>query len=150
MWYGSSVLSAGHHGSYAWPLVASIFLCLTGIGHSFGCILSHWVAWSVGCIDPSHPGAAGWCWFSCVSCGLVERLVHLVILWWTPSSSCHTWHSASLIRLHHIQVTRSGCKSWQSFRSCRMVWLWLAGNGPHVAGREWHIHLLMCVRVRTC
>ena len=28
--------------------------------------------------------------------GLVARLVHLVILWWTPGSSCRAVHSASL------------------------------------------------------
>jgi hypothetical protein len=73
------------------------------------------------------------------SCGwasyhmVLERLVHLLILWWSADSSCHTWHSAILklnprvtcIRSHgsfptrssrlvsqvqHIcQVTRSGC-----------------------------------------
>ena len=31
--------------------------------------------------------------------GLVERLVHMVILWWTPCSSCRAVHSASLNRI---------------------------------------------------
>ena len=51
-------------------------------------------------VDLSHsqPGAAGWFVQSFVlSCGLVvDRLVHMVILWWTPCSSCRAVHSASL------------------------------------------------------
>ena len=33
--------------------------------------------------------------------GLVERLDHLLGLWWQAYSSCHTWHSASLMLLGH-------------------------------------------------
>ena len=61
---------------------------------------------------------------------LVERLVHLVILWWTPSSSCHTWHSASLIRL---LAGKSVCScEGQVMRVVQVVWL--AGNGPALSG----------------
>ena len=95
---------------------------------------------------------------------LVERLVHLVILWWTPSSSCHTWHSASLIRLVGwkglsvtsswsgciiarvlVQEMRSGCvaSSGASSHSMDVVWQGVVIMCSGMACSS-------CVRVRTC
>ena len=91
-------------------------------------------------VDLSHsqPGAAGWFVQSFVlSCGLVvDRLVHMVILWWTPCSSCRAVHSASLKLSHgslvqqvilvmaaiHLVVTSSGWGCLHSTRSHGCAW----------------------------
>ena len=119
-----SVLSPVHHGTHAWPLVASMFLCQSsGIGHSSGCFFM--------CLG-SRPYELGWAGTSSWAAGLLH-----------PADSCiQQLHPVASRQVRLVMAVSPG--PVEISHPCAVVvvvimwWLW---NGREVYPR---------VRVRTC
>ena len=127
-------MCAVHHGTHAWPLVASMFLCQSsGIGHSSGCffmclgsrpyLIGRNRLAATHCIQQLHPVAS--------------RQVRLV------SCALHLVQEDCMVRLcHHVQVICVWC-GVVVMSICQVVWCGVAGRCcPCGHG--------MCSRVRVC